>query len=144
MLPKDCPTNDCGGIISERNILRVAINNNDEILIEDELVTLSDITYIAKNFVDNNGDATCDYCNGNEDLIASENPKKAVISLQNGKQTTYKAYIAVQNELTKAIYELRQTYSLNVIGKATDDLSAKEMKQVKEAYPFILSEAETK
>ena len=144
MLPKDCPTEDCGGIILERNILRVLINNNDEILIEDEMVSLDDIKDIAKYFVDNNGNSTCDYCNGNEELNSSENPKKAVISLQNGKQTTYKTYIAVQNELTKAYYELRQVYSLNVIGKAPDKLSKTEEKQVKDAYPFILSEAETK
>ena len=66
------------------------------------------------------------------------------MSLQNGKQTTYKTFIAVQNELTKAYNELRQAYSLNVIGKASDKLSKAETKQVKDAYPFILSEAETK
>lgn len=143
LLPEDCPTNDCGGIISERNILKIAINNNDEILIEDELVTISDIKDIAKRFIDNNGDSSCSYCLGEKLSISSENPKKAVISLQNGKQTTYKTFIAVQNELTKAYYELRQAYSLNVIGKASDKLSKTEEKQVKLAYPFILSEAET-
>lgn len=144
ILPKDCPTGDCGGIIAERNILEIAINNNDEILIEDKLVTLTDIKDIAKRFIDNNGDSSCSYCDGNKDLASSENPNKAVISLQNGQQTTYKNYIAVQNELTKAYYELRQAYSLNVLHKASDKLSKSELEQVKKAYPFILSEAETK
>jgi len=144
LLPKDCPTNDCGGIIAEKNILRVMINDQDEILIDDEPVTLNDIKEIAKSFIDNNGDGSCNYCHGKQEASASVNPKKAVISLQNGKQTSYKTFIAVQNELSKAYYELRQTYSLKVIGKPSNDLSELEMKQVKAAYPFILSEAETK
>lgn len=143
-LPKDCPTGDCGGIIAERNILRISINNNDDILIEDELISLKHIKQITKNFIDNNGDKTCDYCQGNGELKYSENPKKAVLSLQNDKQTTYKTFIAVQNELTKAYYELRQAYSLNVIGKASSKLSKSEQNQVKAAYPFILLEAEIK
>lgn len=144
ILPKDCPTNDCGGVIAERNILRIIINNNDAILIEDEPVSLSEIKDVVKKFTDNNGDASCNYCNGKKESTASDNPEKAVISLQNGKQTTYKTFIAVQNELTKAYYELRQTYSLNVIGKPADKLTEAEETQVKKAYPFIISEAETK
>ena len=66
------------------------------------------------------------------------------MSLQNGKQTSYKQFIAVQNELTKSYYELRNTYSLSVLKKPSDKLSKEELKQVKDAYPFILSEAETK
>ncbi|KAA5821442.1 biopolymer transporter ExbD [Algibacter amylolyticus] len=144
VLPKDCPTNDCGGIIAERNILRIAINSTDDILIEDELVTLSEIKEIVKNFADNNGDASCNYCHGNKASTASDNPNKAVISLQNSKQTTYKTFVAVQNELTKAYYELRQGYSLNVLGKPAVNLTTAEENQVKKAYPFIISEAETK
>jgi biopolymer transport protein ExbD len=144
LLPKDCPTGDCGGIISERNILRIAINNKDDILIEDELAQLKDIKTITKNFIDNNGNGNCNYCQGNREAASSESPQKAVVSLQTGKQTTYKTFIAVQNELTKAYYELRQAYSLNVLDKPIDKLTKQEMKQVKNAYPFILSEAETK
>lgn len=144
MLPKDCPSGDCGGIIAERNILRILINNNDEVMIENEVIAMEDLKDITKNFLDNNGDNTCSYCHGEKVISASDNPKKAVVSLQNGKNTTYKQYIAVQNELTKAYYELRQAYSLNVIGKAPDKLSKTEEKQVKDAYPFMLSEAETK
>ena len=144
MLPKDCPNGDCSIDIKERNLLEIAINNDDEILIENELVTLEEVKNIAKNFIDNNGDGTCNYCNGNKDEVSSVNPKKAVISLQNGRHTSYKQFVAVQNELTKAYYELREAYSINILNKPSDKLSKEELKEVKDAYPFILSEAEIK
>jgi hypothetical protein len=77
-------------------------------------------------------------------LDASNNPKAAVVSLQNGPQTSYKQFIAVQNELTKAYYELRNTYSEKILKKPSDNLSNEEIKKVREAYPFTLIEAETK
>lgn len=144
LLPKDCPTGDCSEPINDRNILKVMINNNDEIMVDDQLIVLEELSDIAKNFLDNNGDGSCNYCNGNTIVTSSDNPKKAVISLQNTAQTSYKQYVAVQNELTKAYYQLRNAYTLNVLKKSADNLTKEELKQVRDAYPFILSEAETK
>jgi len=145
MLAKECPPGiDCIVDIHERNILRIVINNNDEIMANNELIRLTDLKAIAKNFVDNNGDKSCHYCNGIKSEDASDNPSKAIISLETGKQTSYNQFIEVQDELTKAYYELRQTYSQNVLKKTVDDLSKTDLKKVKEAYPFILSEATTK
>ena len=145
MLPRDCPDGmDCASSIKDRNILRIMINNKDEIMVDDKIVSIEALKDLAKGFIDNNGDGSCIYCNGLQTVNASENPKKAVISLQNGKQTSYKQYVAVQNELTKAYYELRNTYVLKTLRKPSDKLTKAELKQVKEAYPFILSEAETK
>ena len=145
LLPRPCPPGmDCSSNVNERNILRIIINNSDEVMIENDIIPLESLKDITKTFLDNNGDESCTYCNGLKDIESSDNPKKAIVSLQNGKQTTYKTFIAVQNELTKAYYELRQNYSLKVIGKASDKLSKSEEHKVKDAYPFILSEAETK
>lgn len=140
ILPKD--NNEITSLpINERNILRIVINNNDEIMLENETISLSSLKEKAKNFVDNNGDSTCNYCNGIKSENLSDNPKEAVISLQSGKQTSYKMFIAVQDELTKAYYELRDAYSKNVLKKASDNLSKDDIKKLKKAYPFILSEA---
>lgn len=144
-LPPACPPNTiCDDAINERNALRIVINNNDEIMVEGNIITIDKLKLITKEFLDNNADGSCDYCHGAQLEDSSVNPTEAVISLQTGKQTSYKQFIAVQDELTKAYYELRNTYILNVIKKTADNLSKKELKQVKEAYPFILSEAETK
>jgi hypothetical protein len=135
---------DCTSDVNERNILRILVNNDDGIMIEDQIVPLENLKDITKAFLDNNGDGNCKYCNGFKSSSLSDNPKVAVVSLQNGKQTTYKTYVAVQNELTKAYFELRRDYSMKTFGKPADKLSKTELQQVKDAYPFILSEAETK
>lgn len=140
MLPKD--TNEVTSApIHERNILRIAINNNDEIMLDNQVIALKDLKEATKSFIDNNGDGSCNYCNGAKSEKASDNPKKAVVSLLTGKQTSYEQFIAVQDELTKAYYELRETYSQNVLKKTVDELSKTDLKKIKEAYPFILSEA---
>ena len=130
--------------IPERNILRIVVNDNNNIMLEDELINLQDLKEAVKSFIDNNGDKSCNYCNGIQSEDASDNPKKAVVSLQTGKQTSYEQFIEVQDELTKAYYELRQAYSQNVLKKEVEDISKIELKKVKAAYPFKLSEALTK
>ena len=145
MLPRECPPGmNCTDPINERNILRILINNNNQVMIEDNIIAIENLKDITKAFLDNNGDGSCGYCNGIKDSRSSDNPKKAIVSLQNGKQTTYKQFITVQNELTKAYYELRHDYSVNVLKKPLDKLSKKEEILIKDLYPFILSEAETK
>ncbi len=142
-LPRNCPPGqNCSVDIHERNILRIVLNSKQQIMIEDDLVTISDLKNIAKAFLDNNGDKSCNYCNGNSLTTASDNPTKAIISLQTVKQTSYELFIAVQDELTKAYYELRKTYAIQQLGKDTENLSKKDIESIRNAYPFILSEAE--
>ncbi len=144
-LPEKCPPNIvCEDIIKERNILRIAINNNDEIMADGDIISIDKLKGIVKDFLDNNGDHSCEYCNGAQLDGSSVNPAKAVISLKSDKLTSYKQFIAVQDELTKAYFELRQTYIKNVLKKTSENLTEEELKQVKDAYPFILSEAEIK
>ncbi len=144
-LPPECPPNTiCEGEILERNALRIVINNKDQIMVEGDVINIDELKVVAKNFLDNNGDGSCSYCNGVKADNLSVNPTKAVISLQFGKQTSYNQFIAVQDELTKAYYELRQAYIHNVLKTTTKNMSEDELKQVKNAYPFTLSEAETK
>ena len=144
-LPPKCPPNTISDVvILERNALRIIINNNDDIMVEGAIITIDQLKKITKEFLDNNGNNSCDYCSGDQLEDLSLNPTEAVISLQSGKQTSYKQFIAVQDELTKAYYELRQTYINDILKKTTENISKEELKQVKKAYPFILTEAETK
>jgi len=143
-LPPICKTPDCTGDIYERNILRISLNGNQEIMVENELISIENLKETVKTFVDNNGDKSCAYCNGFKDATSSDNPSKAVISLQSHPQSSYELFVNVQDELTKAYYELRNTYSKNILGKSLDYLSENEMILLKKAYPFIISEAQTK
>ncbi|WP_452225916.1 ExbD/TolR family protein [Lacinutrix cladophorae] len=144
-LPRECPPNvDCSTDLNERNVLRIVLNGKDEILVENELVSISDIKNLTKDFIDNNGEATCLYCNGKQATTSSDKPTEAVISLQNDRNTSYTLFVKVQDEITKAYYELRNAYSKNKFNKTEDSLTPREMKEIREAYPFIISEAETK
>ena len=67
---------------------------------------------------------------------------KGVISLQNDRGTSYKAYIAVQNELVKAVNELRNEFSMANFGKTYARLDEEQQGWVKKAVPQIISEAE--
>ena len=97
-------------IIREKNIFTVVVNKYSQILVEENLTDIKDIRRLAMDFLDNGGgrgDEACDYCKGDRNPRSSDNPDKAVISLKNDRETPYKSYIAVQNELVAAYNELR-------------------------------------
>lgn len=143
-LPKLCPPGTtCSTEINERNILRIALNSKQEIMVNNDLVSTDEIKDIVKLFVDNNGDNSCNYCNGLRKENSSDNPTKAVVSLKSDPQSTYNLFIKVQDELTKSYFDLRVDYARKVLNKNLKELTKEELKQVKEAYPFIVSEVET-
>ena len=97
-------------IIKERNIFTVVVNKNNQILVEEKLMNIQDLRSEAVAFLDNGGglaEEACDYCQGSRDRSSSDNPDKAIISLKNDRETDYKVYISVQNELVAAYNELR-------------------------------------
>lgn len=151
-------------IIREKNIFTVVVNKNDQLLVEEELTDIEDLRSLAVAFLDNGGgvgEEACDYCQGERDESSSDNPDKAIISLKNNRETSYKVYIAIQNELVAAYNELRNreflrlypSVGLNFVDaqKKYDDPRtsadfATELKPkldvVKAMYPQKLSEAE--
>ncbi|WP_347925981.1 biopolymer transporter ExbD [Pontimicrobium sp. SW4] len=143
-LPKLCEGKDCIIDVHERNILRISLNGNQEIMVEDEIIAIGNLKDIVKAFVDNNGDDSCTYCNGFKVTTSSDNPSKAIISLQSHSQASYELFVKIQDELTKAYYELRQTYAKAILGKSIDNLNKDDKVLLKKAYPFIISEAQTK
>ena len=128
--------------IKQKNLFVVLVNANDQLLVEDEYMTLEDLRDAAKAFLDNNGDGTCQYCQGRQNPSSSDNPQKAIISLQNDRRTSYKMYISVQNELVAAYNDLRDELALRQYGKEYKDLNKEQQETVKEAYPQKISEAE--
>lgn len=82
---------------------------------------LKDLRQAAIAFLDNGGASAgtaeyCDYCKGKRNPESSDNPDKAVISVQNDRLTSYKMYIAVQNELVAAYNFLRDRESERLYG----------------------------
>ena len=114
-------------IIKQKNIFTVLLNGKDQILIEDELMVLEDVRAAAIAFLDNgggegNGEDGCDYCKGDRDPSSSDNPDKAIISLKNERETSYAAYISVQNELVAAYTHLRNVRAEDLYGESYEEM----------------------
>ena len=120
--------------IHARNIYVVLVNSNNQLLVEGTYMDISQLKEGAKAFIDNNGVLP--------DL--SDNPEKAIISLQNDRGTSYKTYIQVQNELTAAYNELRNKAALSEFGTKFYDSSKSQQKIIRKKYPQKISEAEPK
>ena len=141
-LPEPCPVNEnCIKPVSERNILRIMMNANNDILVNEDRIELLQLKDVIKKFIDNNGDASCKYCSGEGLSTASDRPTKAVISLSHHAETTYGDYVKVQDELTKAYYELRERYAKDKFNKSPSELTDDEIRILRKVYPFNLSEA---
>ena len=83
-------------------------------MVEDEPMQIKDLRKAAVEFLDNGGDGSCSYCQGKKSSSSSDNPDKAIISLKNDRETSYAAYIAVQNELVAAYNVLRNRRALQI------------------------------
>ncbi len=149
-------------VIKQKNIFTVIVDRNNRLLVEDEIMELSNLRQAAMAFLDNGagqGEEACSYCRGPKDPASSDNPTKAIISLVNDRKTEYRTYISVQNELVAAYNELRNRESQRLFGMDYTEMEAKyndpnyngnkkkletQIDQVKEMYPQKLSEAEPK
>ncbi|GGI57458.1 ExbD/TolR family protein [Winogradskyella haliclonae] len=143
-LPDKCANPPCDVPFNERNVFRIFINFENKIMAEDEIIELEELKDLVIAFIDNNGENVCGYCNGEQQPNLSDKPSEAIISLKHDALTNYGMYIAVQDEISDAYYDLRVAYAKKTFDKIPDELSKEELKAVKEAYPFILSEVNVK
>ena len=132
--------------VNRRNIIVVKINSADRLLAGNEPIDVSQLKDKIKEFLTNPADdpnlpeKELKNIEGFGDYRVS----KGVISLQNDRGTSYQAYIAVQNELVKAINELRDEFARKNWGKGFDQLEEDQQKIAKDAIPQFISEAEPK
>lgn len=132
--------------VNRRNIIIVKINSADRILAGTEPIDVSQLKEKIKEFLTNPSDdpALPEKESINIDGFGTYPVSKGVISLQNDRGTSYRAYIAVQNELVKAINELRDEFSIQNYGKTYLKLDESKQDIVKKAVPQNISEAEPK
>lgn len=149
-------------VIKQKNIFTVVVNKNNQLLVEDQLMEVKDLRQAAIDFLDNGAGQndkgeSCTYCKGKKDPNSSDHPEKAIISLQNDRETDYRTYIEVQNELVAAYNVLRareykggdyyadeEEYTAAKTSQARKDKLKPRLEQVKKLYPQKLSEAEPK
>ena len=133
--------------LKERNVLPIFLNFQDALMVGNDYLNVEQLRERAKEFIANP--------NNDEHLpekIAEEVEyfgqvqitKKHVISLRCDRGSSYKAYIAVQNELVAAYNELRNEIAQEKWGKNYADLDEEQQKAVRKIYPQVISEAEPK
>lgn len=132
--------------VNRRNIIVVKINSVDKIYAGNDALDVSQLKDKVKEFLTN---PTNDPSLPEKEMKDIEGygqcaVSKGVISLQNDRGTSYQAYIAVQNELVKAVNELRDDFSLKAYGKKFARLDEEKQEIVKKAVPQNISEAEPK
>ena len=132
--------------VNRRNIIIVKINQADRLLAGSDPIEVSQLKDKIKEFLLNpTDDPNLPEKEVKEIEGFGKYPvSKGVISLQNDRGTSYHAYIAVQNELVKAINEIRDDFSYKNYGKPYLKLTEDQQKIVRDAIPQNISEAEPK
>ena len=144
MPEEDQPEDDTK--VKERNVFVVLVNRNNVLLVEGELMDLSQLKEKTIEFLLNPQ---------NKESLPEKQLKfiepfgemmvtKGIISLQNDRGTNYKTYVQVMNELIAAGNYVKDQFSMENFGKNYEDLDKDERKAVREAVPAVISEAEPK
>jgi biopolymer transport protein ExbD len=123
--------------LKDRNVFKVIVNSRNELLVEDEPMSVDILKEEAKKFLANNG----------ADPTMSESPQEAVVSVKTDRGTEYKTYIRVLDELIAAYNELRAEKLGITVERylQLDEKNPKEdemLKYAQKVYPRRLSEAE--
>ena len=141
--------------IKQRNIFQVLVNANDDLLVEGEVMLVSQLREEAKRFIigDPNDESMPEFKEVEVPIFGLMNVSKQIVSLQNDRGTSYEMYIKVQNELVGAYNDVRDEYALEQFGYDMKGLAKKaelsekaklQLKAVKKVYPQRISEAEPK
>ena len=145
-LPPPVENNEDQADVKDRNVLKILINSRDRLLIDGVPGDINQLKDKAKDFMaihpndDKYPETETKYY---EALGRNMETSKGIISLKNDRGTSYKMYIAVQNELAKAFNEMKDELSQEVFGvKYADLVSSDKINAINEAVPVRISEAE--
>jgi len=119
-------------ILNQSNVFSVKVNGNDELLVRGELVNVSKLKERTIEFI----------LNPDQRPEMSSSPKKALVSLQNDRETSYETYISVYNELKAAYNSIWEEEALKRYGKTYENLIIAEKKAIRKDFPLVISEAE--
>ncbi len=120
--------------IRERNMLRILVNAQGMILLDDDPVSTAEVRPRVKEFVDN----------PTNDPNLSESPDDAIVSIKTDRQTPYSVYIDMLDEVMGAYNELRNEASMDRFGVPYSALEEDsiQQEQIRELYPKRISIAE--
>lgn len=133
--------------VKQRNVFEILVNANDQLLVEGELMQVSQLRESAKEFIKSNParEDMPEFKPTDIPFFGQGFPvSKQIISLQNDRGTSYDMYIKVQNELVAAYNELRNELAMEKFGLPYEDLTEDQEDAVQDVYPQRISEAEPK
>lgn len=141
-LPQPCPPGaDCNIPLKKNNIFSISVNEKGEIMVNKTITPIENLKDELKHFINNNADQSCIYCSGERLAEASDNPKKASISLSIHREAPYQSYISIQDQIASAYFELREKYVSEILKTEAKKITDDELKKTQDAYPFRIIES---
>lgn len=131
----------------ERNVLQVFLNMNDQLMCGNDYISVEQLREKAKEFIANpyNDETKPEKMAKNVPFFGTvQVTENHVVSLRCDRGSSYKAYMAVQNELVAAYNELRDELAQEKWQKNYADLDAEQQDAIRDIYPQKISEAEPK
>ena len=130
--------------VKKRNVLSILVNRNNELLVNGEILKISQLRDKTKEFFLNptNRESLPEKGIKNVPFFGDVMVSKGLVSLQNDRGTKYETYIRVQDELVAASRELRDEKAAQKWGKKYDELNADQQAAVRKYVPVQISEAE--
>ncbi len=141
--PKADDAKEIKADINKRNVLNVLVNFRDQISVNGQEMMITELKAKAKEFFanPNNDPSLPEKVNKPIDGIGDFPVSKGVVSLTNDQGTSYNMYVQVQNELQRAVNELRDETALQYFGKKFSALDSAAQRAVTSAIPMSISEA---
>jgi biopolymer transport protein ExbD len=120
--------------INDRNLLKILVNREGLILIDDEPTSIEKIKAKVKKFITNNG----------AEPELSDSPQKAAIVIETEQETPYKIYTEMLDKVQQAYLEIRNASAQAEYGvnyqKLVENSPAKT--KIQQIYPVQISIAD--
>ena len=131
--------------IVKRNFIRFVIDDDNNVLYDDELVSFSELRDISKTFIANPDDL--DFLPEKEQveiLNVGLFPvsEKHIISLEISRKANYQTYLSVLNEIMAAYNELRNEVAHSLFYISFDQLTIEQKSAIRQIYPLRIVEKE--
>ena len=143
-LPRIPETTTSDVPVKERNVFVVLLNKSNRLFVEDELTNVGDLCEKTKKFFLNptHAENLPEFKEKDIPYFGKVQVSKGIVSLIHDRGTTYEKYIKVQDQLVKAVNELRDDLAMKKWQKHFDELEKDQQKAIKTYFPMALSDAE--
>jgi biopolymer transport protein ExbD len=132
--------------VKQRNVLAILVNRNNDLLVNGEVLDISQLREKTKEFILNplNSPELPEKKATTIKFFGDVMVSKGLVSLQNDRGTSYEMYIKVQDELAAASRELKDAKAMQKWNKKFSDLDEEQQDAVRDYVPMQISEAEPK